>query len=117
MNFSNIYKKADKVVFWLNILTILIGVSIIALWQINLKDLPSRLPLFYSLPWGETQLASSSEFIIIPFLIILITFFNLFLSWYLHPSQYPLKRMLAVSSLVVSILMLIASVHIIYLFL
>lgn len=113
----NFYLKQDKVIFWINTLTTLIGVLIIVLWQLNLQSLPFRLPLFYSLPWGEPQLAGSNQFIIIPFLIFLVTLFNLAISWYLHPSQYPLKRIISASSLVFAVLMFIASFRIIYLFL
>lgn len=116
MNFSNLYKKSDKVVFWTNVTTLLIALFIVAFWQFNLKNLPSQIPLFYSLPWGENQIATSDQFIIIPSLISLIALFNLSLSWYLHPSQTPLKRILALSSFIVSLLLLIASIKIIYLF-
>lgn len=116
MNFANLYKKSDKVVFWTNVTTLLIALLILVFWQLNITNIPSQIPLFYSLPWGENQLASSSQFIIIPSLIALITLFNVSLSWYLHPSQYPLKRILAFSSFIVSILMLITSIKIIYLF-
>lgn len=79
----------------------------------GLKSLPSRLPLFYSLPWGEGQLATHQQFLVIPSSIILITLLNLILSWQLHSSQTFFKKILTLSSIIVSIILVIAFIKII----
>ncbi|MBI2338347.1 hypothetical protein HYU95_04150 [Candidatus Daviesbacteria bacterium] len=81
-----------------------------------LKFLPSKLPLFYSLPWGEGQLATHQQFLIIPASIVLITPLNLIISWQLHPSQSFLKKVLLVSSAVASLILTIALIKIILMF-
>lgn len=114
---SRFYSKSDRVVFYLNALALSVAVFITGLWQLRVGELPAKIPFFYSLSWGENQLTSSHQFIIIPALIILVVLFNMALSWYLHPSQYPLKRILAISSLIFALLMLASSTQIIFLFL
>ncbi|MBI2019598.1 hypothetical protein HYS95_02960 [Candidatus Daviesbacteria bacterium] len=79
----------------------------------GLKLLPPRLPLFYSLPWGEGQLATHSQFLVIPSSIILITLLNLILSWQLHSSQTFFKKILNITSIIVSIILTTAFIKII----
>jgi len=76
--------------------------------------LPPKLPLFYSLPWGEGQLATHQQFLIIPASISLITLFNLIISWQLHPSQVFFKRMLLLSPLVISLILTITFIKIVF---
>jgi len=67
---------------------------------LSAKILPPKLPLFYSLPWGENQLASREQLLIIPAIISLIALTNLALSWQLHPYlkwYYCRHRLLPVS--------------------
>ncbi len=82
-----------------------------------LKLLPWQLPLFYSLPWGERQLANQSQFLIIPASIVLITLINLVVSHELHASQSFLKIALSLSSLITTSILIIAILKIIFIFL
>ena len=43
----------------------------VALWASDF--LPPKLPLFYSLPWGEKQLAQNQQLLIIPASIAIIS--------------------------------------------
>ncbi|MBI2334223.1 hypothetical protein HYU96_00265 [Candidatus Daviesbacteria bacterium] len=81
------------------------------------KDLPEPLPLFYSLPWGERQLASHAQFLIIPATIVLIALVNLIVSHQLHPSQSFLKIALHLVSLVAAVVLIITFMKIIFIFL
>jgi hypothetical protein len=114
--FINFYQKQDFVAFWSSAISILIALFIIIHWAIFLPILPSQLPLFYSLPWGEKQLGSLIQFLIIPGLIFLVCLVNLVVSWHLHPSQIFIKRLIVSSTLIVAILLLITSLKIIYTF-
>lgn len=38
--------------------------------------LPAQVPLFYSLPWGEEQLAQKISLLLLPLGIFLVAFFN-----------------------------------------
>jgi|SRR3989344_1449579 len=83
---------------------------------ISLNFLPRRLPLFYSLTWGEEQLANPQQFLIIPSLIICIILVNLMFSWQLHKSQQFFKAALISASIVTSSLFLVTTIKIFLLF-
>ncbi len=46
---------------------------------IKLNTLPPQIPLFYSLPWGESQLAETWMIFFIPLLMLLFIFLNNFI--------------------------------------
>jgi hypothetical protein len=116
-NFSQFNKRQDPIVFWATAIS-LFGIAItLGVFVLFYNDLPSQLPLFYSLAWGEGQLVPISQIIILPALTILITLVNLLVSWHLHTSQQVLKRMLSLFSASLSLILTLAAVRIIYLFL
>lgn len=78
--------------------------------------MPPKLPLFYSVAWGEGQLATHQQFFIVPASIILIAPLNLIISWQLHPSQSFLKKVLLISSAVVGLILTIALIKIVLMF-
>ncbi len=80
------------------------------------KFLPSKLPLFYSLPWGEKQLVNHSQLLIIPATISLVALSNLILSWQLHPTQTLFKNILLFSSLLISLILTMTLIKIILIF-
>lgn len=79
--------------------------------------LPSRLPLFYSLRWGEEQLVSHQQFYIIPASIILIALLNLMIIWKLPPSLSFLKKILVFSTNVTVIILTVTFIKIVLIFL
>lgn len=81
------------------------------------KSLPPLLPLFYSLPWGENQLATHQQFLSLPTIAIGISLINLMLYLRLPPSQPILKNILAFSSVLASLILIISLIKIIFLFL
>lgn len=91
------------------ILSLLITIVILTL----LRFLPSSLPFFYSLPWGDKQLANHQQFLIIPLSISAIALLNLIISWQLHPSQIFFRRILIASSITVSLILTIPFVKVI----
>jgi len=80
------------------------------------KFLPERLPLFYSLPWGDSQLATHQQFFIIPAIIILITITNLMISYQLHQAQIFFKKILVLSSLLSTVILIVTFIKIVLLF-
>lgn len=78
--------------------------------------LPHKLPLFYSLSWGENQIATPAQFYIIPAIIILISLINLSIYAQLHPTQIFFKKILQIASLVSSIILTITFLKIILIF-
>jgi len=75
--------------------------------------LPPVLPLFFGLPTGETQLVGRLGLLIAPAAAFLLTILNLNVSLLTH-DQF-LKKILAVSALVVSVLIVITILKIILL--
>lgn len=110
------YLKTDKITAYTILLSLLCTLAIPLLLELNKGNLPSKLPLFYSLPWGESYLVETKKFIILPALTATITVANLILSWHLHDSQAVLKRMLNTSSVVFSLLSLITTIKIVQIF-
>lgn len=80
------------------------------------KFLPNKLPLFYSLPWGEKQLATNQQFLVIPGSIALVSLFNLIISWQLHQQQSFFKKILIFSSLIISLILMITFIKIVLIF-
>lgn len=113
---GSLYKDQDSVGFWSIIWSGLCLLSVLAVWGLNFAKLPTQIPLFYSLLWGEDQLVSLPQFIILPAIIVLMVLVNLIISWHLHISQYVIKRILLVSTAIISSLMLIAAIKIILTF-
>lgn len=110
--------KYQKLYFWIGTLlpllaSILMGFFIL----IFFKHLPSLLPLFYSLPWGEQQLANHQQFFIIPGSLTLIALANFVISKHLHQSQSFFKKALLLSSFVSTIILTAAFLKIVSIFL
>ncbi|MBU1000310.1 hypothetical protein KKE78_02870 [Patescibacteria group bacterium] len=105
---------SSKLVFWITAFPIIISLILVITILFGLQSLPSKLPLFYSLPWGNNQLASHQEFLLIPAIIIATAFLNSIISWQLHLSQSFFKRMLLFSPLIISLLLTVTFTKIIF---
>lgn len=79
--------------------------------------LPRQLPLFYSLPWGEAQLANIEQFLIIPASAACITLINLIIYWQLHESQILFKHILIGISLICCLILIMSFIKIMFVFL
>lgn len=96
----------------------LVSASLITVTFLALSSkLPPRLPLFYSLPWGEAQLVQKEQILILPAIIIAITLLNSFLNYQLHNSQTVLKRMIMLTLVLISSIITITAFKIIDIFL
>ncbi|MBI4035617.1 hypothetical protein HY383_01585 [Candidatus Daviesbacteria bacterium] len=95
----------------ISLLILSLGITLIAI--LALKPLPPKLPLFYSLPWGEQQLATHQQFLILPAIISILTLLNLLIFWQLHESQYFFKKILLVSSIVVSFILTVTFIKVV----
>lgn len=102
-----------KLQFWIIISPFILSLLITIVILTALKFLPDRLPLFYSLPWGDNQLATHQQFFTIPASIGAATLLNLVISWQLHPSQAFFKKTLLISSIIISLILTISFVKII----
>lgn len=108
--------KSDKL-FLLPILFSLLSAILISLgFLIFSNKLPVKLPLFYSLPWGQTQLINKQQILILPGVLILITLINVFISSQLHTIQLVLKRILILSLVLINLIIFITAVKILFIF-
>lgn len=106
----------DNISMWSFGISLLITILILGSVWVSYQYLPDQIPLYYSLPWGDRQLATLNQFIVLPALSFAIIIINSLISWQLHKSQYILKRVIAASTLIFSILFFIATLKIIYIF-
>lgn len=98
------------------LVTVISVISIVLLFLILFNRIPDRLPLFYSLPWGETQLATKQQFFLLPVILILVCLINSLIASLLHETQYILKRILMFSLLLINLIILITAVKIMLIF-
>lgn len=78
--------------------------------------LPNNLPLLYSLSWGDGQLVTKGQFLIIPSCMILIILVNTSLSFQLHSQQTFLKRVLYITMLCSTTILFISALKIMAIF-
>lgn len=112
--FIDYYQKQDGIIFWSVSFSTLMSLFLVTLFLTYYFILPTQIPLFYSLPWGDSQLSQKNQFIILPSLILLIMFINLIISWHLHASQLHVKRLIAISTLAISFVVVISGIKIIF---
>ncbi|MEK7617229.1 MAG: hypothetical protein AAB414_04185 [Patescibacteria group bacterium] len=105
-----------KFYIWTNILPFTLALILSLIILTLFRFLPPKLPLFYSLPWGDAQLASHTQFFIVPSLLGLITLLNLILSYNLHPAQVFLKKILVAGALISTLILAITFIKIALIF-
>lgn len=113
---TSFYHEQDSFVFWPVSLSIFLSLLVALTWAISYVRLPKQLPIFYSLAWGDAQFGHINQFILFPCLITLTILINLTISWHLHFSQILIKRVLAIASLIISLLLSIAGFKIVFTF-
>ena len=79
------------------------------------SGLPSQIPLYYSLPWGENRLAPVTNLIFFPLFSILIVVVNSVLAMAYSQKFKLLSQLLITVSLIFSLFSFIGLSHIIYL--
>lgn len=114
--FTSFYHEQDSFVFWPITTSILFILIVISSWAVFYMSLPRELPIFYSLSWGELQFGHINQFLLFPSLMSLVILTNLIISWHLHYSQILIKRILAIASFIVCLLLSVAALKIILTF-
>lgn len=98
-------EKLNGTVFRWNLIIAILQFAFV--WY-KYTDLPPEIPLFYSRPWGAEQLASSSSAFLLPVITIIVMILNNFLAVFLLRSNSLLSRLLVITSLLFSVLSLVA---------
>lgn len=88
-------------------------ITMIALIGGVYSRLPESIPLYFSLPWGEARLAPRIMFMTLPGISLLLSMLNLLLGRMSSKLSPILPRVLAVTSAVVSAMILLATLGII----
>jgi len=88
-----------------------VGQIVLIIWFYN--QLPPQIPLFYSRPWGESWLASSSSIIILPLFSIITLLTNYFLALYLYSKKILLSHLLVIFGFIISLFSTISVLKII----
>ncbi|MBI4040194.1 hypothetical protein HY389_02465, partial [Candidatus Daviesbacteria bacterium] len=91
------WQTADRFVSLPLLVTLVTVILITFAYLIFYNQLPNKLPLFYSLPWGEKELVAKPQIFILPAVAALISLVNTGLAYQLHPAQIILKRILLLS--------------------
>ena len=107
----------QSIYFKLSLPALLMAFVLILTILLIFEFLPARLPLFYSLPWGEGQLVSHQQFYIIPSSIILIALLNLMIIWQLPLAFGFLKKILVFSTNVTAVILTVTFTKIVLIFL
>jgi hypothetical protein len=93
-------EKINNRVFRWNAIFITVQFALL-IWKFN--NLPDQVPLYYSLPWGESQLASASALFLLPIFSLLILLINHLLAAAFFKVIPLLSRLLILMSLIVSL--------------
>lgn len=126
MKIKQIFVQLDNSLVWISsqdryylastIFTLISVIIILSLYLFGVNVLPARLPLFYSLPWGQSELTNKGSLLILPAIITTVALINMLLAWQLHSSQYVLKRILLMSAILIDLIILIAAIKIVFIF-
>jgi|WetSurMetagenome_2_1015567.scaffolds.fasta_scaffold620754_2 hypothetical protein len=112
-NLGNFWQgKTNAKIFRWNLIFIISQITFL-FWKFNL--LPPQVPLYYSLPWGGSQLTNASLLFILPTISLILLLINHLFAISLTKISLLLSRLLLSISLVFSFLSLIALLHIVYL--
>ncbi|MDD2225330.1 MAG: hypothetical protein PHP97_04210 [Candidatus Shapirobacteria bacterium] len=87
----------------------------IAILFFKFNELPQQVPLYYSLPWGEEQLASAASLFLLPTFSIVILLINNLIATFFFKSIPLFSRLLVIFSLIFSLLSSISLTRIILL--
>lgn len=93
-------EKSNHHIFRWNL--VFIGGQLLLLF-FKFNSLPSQVPFYYSLPWGESQLASVSTLFILPMFSIIFLLVDHLLATFFINSIKIFSHLLVVASLIFSI--------------
>ncbi len=93
-------EKSNHHIFRWNL--VFIGGQLLLLF-FKFNNLPSQVPFYYSLPWGESQLASVSTLFILPMFSIIFLLVDHLLATFFINSIKIFSHLLVVASLIFSI--------------
>ena len=116
MKLLNSILGQESFVRYFSLVSSLVFVLTVGLSGVFFNKLPIQIPLFYSRPWGQDQLATNVWFLFTPlFLSVFFLVLNIFLSLKVFKNFQLLKITLLVGGLLCVVLSCITVVKIIFL--
>lgn len=106
----------NKLHNWIIFFPLILASLISLLLLLLLRFLPTVVPLFYSKPWGDKQLAPKRDLFIIPSLIAVMTLLNFLITRQLHQQQSFYKNALMTTSMIISLILAITFIKIVFIF-
>ena len=104
-------KNNGRILRW-NIFFICLQIGLLA-WKF--ATLPPQVPLYYSLPWGQSQLVNSSSLFLLPTISVVILFIDNLFSVSFFKNFELLSRLSVVTSLIASFFLTITLFRIVFL--
>ena len=105
-------EKTNIQIFRWNLAFIIIQIAFL-FWKFN--SLPPQVPLYYSLPWGESQLTQTSLLFLLPTISLVLLLIDHLFAISLVKISSLLSRILLVISLIFSFLSLVTLFNVVYL--
>ena len=106
--------KADKITLRAFIFSFILGLLTLIYILINYRNLPPLIPMFNQLPWGEQRFTTSSGIFITLGIFSAIFVFNFLFSSIIYEKNPLIARILASTTLLLSIINLIFIVRTIF---
>jgi len=103
----------DPVYLWSATISLILITQGVALLFVSWSILPPQVPLFYSQPWGEEQLALKNQLFLLPGLALFFLFFNLSFSLRLAQKEPFFSKILAASGLILVFILIFALAQIV----
>lgn len=110
------WRTRDKYILISIIFSLSTCLIIVALFTYYYRLLPPQIPLFYSLAWGQSELADKQQFLLLPIIAVLITLTNVFVSSQIHSSHAVIKKILTGSLFLINLIILVTAIRIIFIF-
>ncbi len=107
--------KSNWIIVWTHRLVLLLTISQLLSIISIFNRLPPSVPLWYSRPWGTDQLAPAIYLFVLPGITVGIHIVNTVFAMYITTEYLIFTQSLFLSSLVVSLLALVAVLKIIFL--
>lgn len=107
--------RADRLFFWSSLISLSGWVWTSVLLIFTWKRLPPDVPFFYSLPWGEEQLAAKSSLVFLTVGGIVLYLINMILAILVRPLSVYYTRIILVTTCIGCFLITATAIHIILL--
>lgn len=110
------FNKLGGNLLWWGLIPILaILFSLLSIFFLS-PFLPPKLPLFFSLTWGDSELVDKTQLLIIPASLAALMLFNLIIYWRLSENQLLLRKILIFTGLVTTAIIMVSFARMILIF-